>query len=76
MKRIMIQADEALLERAKRRAADRGVSMAQLIREALERELGPAAPQPEVQCAGVFRSGHGSLARRAGDDYEPEPFRS
>lgn len=74
----MIQADEALLDRARRRAADRGVSVAQLVREALERELGPATPVPDVGCAGAFRSGKGDLARRAsaGSDHEPPPFRS
>jgi len=75
---MMIQADEALLDRARRRAADRGVSVAQLVREALERELGPATPVPEMRCAGSFRSGTGDLARRASDgtDYAPPPFRS
>lgn len=74
----MIQADDALLDRARRRAADRGVSVAQLVREALERELGPATPAPDVRCAGAFGSGTGDLARRAseGNDYEPPPFRS
>ncbi len=74
----MIQADEALLERARRRAAERGVSVAQLVREALERELGPAMPAPDVRCAGAFGSEKGDLARRASaaTDYEPPPFRS
>jgi hypothetical protein len=76
MKRMMIQADESLLDRARRRAADRGVSVAQVVREALERELAPASPTPDVRCAGAFRSGQGDLARRVGDDYEPPPFRS
>ncbi len=74
----MIQADEALLDRVRRRAADRGVSVAQLVRDALERELGPATPAPAVRCAGAFSSGDGELARRAseGTDYESPPFRS
>ena len=76
VRRMMIQADDGLLDRAKRRAADRGVSVAQVVRDALERELGPAAPAPEVQCAGAFRSGQGDLARRAADEYVPPPFRS
>lgn len=77
MKRIMIQADDELLTRARRRAADRGVSVAQVVREALERELGPAQPQPQVRCAGAFASGRGDLSRRASaDEYEPPPFRS
>ncbi|MDP2710045.1 MAG: hypothetical protein Q8O56_02395 [Solirubrobacteraceae bacterium] len=78
MQRMMFQADEALLARARRRATDRGVSVAQVIREALERELGSDAPAPEVRSTGAFRSGRGDLARRASDgtDYEPPPFRS
>lgn len=78
MRRIMIQADQSLVDRAKRRAAERGVSVAQIVREALERELGPAAPVPDVRCAGAFASGRGDLARRASTagDYEPPPFRS
>lgn len=78
MRRMMIQADDALLDRARRRAADRGVSVAQVVREALEHELGPAAPPPDIRCGGSFSSGRGDLARRASssDDYEPPPFRS
>ncbi|HWH12814.1 MAG TPA: hypothetical protein VG165_16960 [Solirubrobacteraceae bacterium] len=76
MRRMMIQADEALLERARQRAAERGVSVAQFIRDAIGRELGPAAPTPEIHCGGVFRSGRGDLGRRASDEYEPRPFRS
>lgn len=78
MRRMVIQADEALLDRARRRAADRGVSVAQLVREALERELGPATPTPDIRCAGAFASGAGDLARRTGEcaEYEPPRFRS
>lgn len=73
----MIQADEALLERARRRAADRGVSVAHVVREALERELGSRDPQPEIRAVGVFDSQRGDLARRADrDEYTPPPFRS
>ena len=76
MRRLMIQADEALLERARRRAAERGVSIAQLVREALERELGPDL-QPAPHSLAGFSSGRGDLSRRAGDDeYEPPPWRS
>lgn len=72
----MIQADGELLDRAKRTAAERGVSVAGLVREALERELGPPVPVPEIDCVGLFDSGEGDLARRATDRYEPPPFRS
>ncbi len=40
MQRLMIQAEPELLESAKRRAAERGVSVAQIVREAIGRELG------------------------------------
>lgn len=78
MRRMMIQADDELLDRAKRRAAERGVSVAQLVREALERDLGPTVPAPAIHCQAAFRSGHRDFARRASDghEYEPPPFRS
>jgi hypothetical protein len=74
MQRLMIQAEESLIERTRRRAAERGVSMAQVVRDALERELGGPAPKPRV---GVFRSGSGDLSRRASEDeFVPEAWRS
>lgn len=76
MKRIMIQADEQLLARAKRRAVERGVSVAQVVRDALERDLGYDEPPPPLTCIGSIRSEAGDLSRRASDDeYEAEPFR-
>ncbi len=76
MRRLMIQADEDLLKRAKQRASERGVSIAQIVREALERELAPPAAQPEIRCVGVFASESGDLSGRATDDeYRPAPFR-
>jgi hypothetical protein len=77
MRRMMIQADSVLLERARRRAAERGVSVAQVVREALERELGAPGPPPEIRCAGAFDSRRGDLSRRASDDeFTAPPFRS
>jgi plasmid stability protein len=71
MRRMMIQADDELLDRARRRAAERGVSVAQIVREALARELGTHESQPEVRSIGAFRSG-GTRP----PVYEPPPFRS
>ncbi len=68
MQRLMIQAEPELLERAKRRARERGVSVAQVVREAMEHELGvddeeePLAPP--LKCIGAFASGRGDLSRR------------
>ena len=73
----MIQADERLLERARRRAAERGVSVAQVVREALERDLGyeDVPPRPLV-CIGAVSSSEGDLSRGASDDqFEAEPYR-
>ncbi len=67
----MIQADRSLLDRARRLAHDRGVSFPQLVRDALERELGGGKRPPAVTCAGVIATG-GAARRRA---YEPDPWR-
>ena len=79
MQRLMIQAEPELVERAKRRASERGVSVAQVVREAMEHELGPAEDEkipPPLRCIGIARSGRSDLSRRASEDeYEPEPFR-
>ncbi len=79
MQRLMIQAEPELIERAKRRARERGVSVAQVVREAIEHELGVAEREPlapALRHVGMIASGHGNLARMAGEDiFESEPFR-
>ena len=76
MRRMMFQADDELLARAKRRADERGVSMAQLVRDALEKELGNAGQTPPpVTIIGIGRSNRTDLSRLASKDvYEPEPW--
>jgi len=81
MQRLMIQAEPELVQRTKRRARERGVSVAQVVREAIERELGSTAEDeripPPLSCIGAFRSGRSDLSRLAsGDIFEPEPWRS
>ena len=72
----MIQADEGLLRRARETAARRGVSIARLVRDALEHELGNEV-QPLPLSLGKFRSKTGDLSARASrDEYEPDPWRS
>jgi hypothetical protein len=76
MRRLIIQADADLLDRARRRAAERGVSMAQVVREALEVALGDKR-QPDILSIGKFRSDTGDLSERASnDEYVPPPWRS
>jgi metal-responsive CopG/Arc/MetJ family transcriptional regulator len=72
MRRVMIQADDDLLERAQRVARERGITFPQLVRDALERELAAhARPVRRLSCAGIV-STHGEAARRA---YEPDAWR-
>lgn len=76
MKRFVIQAEPSLLERARRRASERGVSIAQLVRDALAREVGEPR-QPKPRSFGRFRSASGNVSRRASADvYRPPPWRS
>ena len=84
-----VEVDAELLERARRVADRRGVAVPQIVREALEHELGGAAPEPErppratdedeqppFSCIGAFSSGRGDLSKLASEDvFEPEPFR-
>ncbi len=75
-RRMMFQADDELLARAKRRASERGVSVAQLVRDALEKELadGGQTPSPAT-IIGVGRSERTDLSRLASEGlYEPEPL--
>jgi hypothetical protein len=72
MERVMVQADKALLERARRAARERGVTFPQLVREALEHELAMRIePARALSCIGAIRTG-GRARQRA---YEPDPWR-
>lgn len=76
MKRVMVQADPALLERAQHAARERGITFPQLVRDALEHELADEGPQPPPTSIGAFDSGQGDLSARAdADQYAPAPFR-
>lgn len=73
MQRVMIQADRALLERARRAARERGVTFPQLVREALEHELASRFEAPRrLSCAGEI-STDGRARERT---YEPDAWRS
>lgn len=78
MKRMIIQADERLLDRARDAAHSRGISVAQLVRDALERELGNTRRRkPRVLAA--FESKPGSISAREANEMgrvPGEPWRS
>ena len=65
---------EELKKKAKRVAADRGVSMSELIREALEEKL--RSHRPPFRIIGIAESRLGDVARRSGEEPAiPEPWR-
>jgi predicted transcriptional regulator len=74
MRRITIRAPEALLERLRRIAAERGISMAALIRETLEAKAERHRPKP--RSIGIGASGRSDISRRIGEERPiPPPYR-
>ncbi len=74
MRRTTIVASDELIERLRRAAADRGVSMATLIREALEEKAKSYRPRP--RSLGIGDSGQTTIARRTAEEsMVPEPWR-
>lgn len=61
---------ESLLTRLRRAAAERGISMAALIREAVEEKIGRERPVP--RSLGIGASGVRDTARRTGEE-RPTP---
>ena len=70
MQRTTIVAPEELLKRLRHMAADRGTSMADLIREALEAKVGTNRPRP--RSLGLGASGYTDTAQRASSE-RPTP---
>jgi len=75
IRRTTIVAPDEILERLRSLAAERGVSLAAVIREALEEKAGRHRPKP--QSLGMGASGYTDTAQRSGDERpEPRPWRS
>lgn len=75
MKRFIVQADDDLIRRAKKRAAQRGVSVAEVVRDALERALGDPERRPVPLSIGKFSSGRpNNDSERASDEFVAEPY--
>jgi hypothetical protein len=70
MNRTTLVLPEETRDQLRRLAADRGVSMATLIREAIDEKVAGARPKP--RSLGVGASGSTDTARRAGEE-RPEP---
>jgi hypothetical protein len=70
MNRTTFTLDDAVRRRLRRVAADRGVSMATIIREAIDEKVDRLAPKP--RSLGVGASGASDTARRSAEE-RPEP---
>jgi predicted transcriptional regulator len=70
MERTTLMLSDDVRDRLRRMAADRGVSMAAIVREAIEEKIARTRPRP--RSLGIGASGTTDTARRAGDE-RPEP---
>ena len=70
MERTTLMLPDETRERLRRLAADRGVSMATVIREAIEEKVASVRPRP--RSIGIGSSGTTDTAQRA-SDVRPEP---
>lgn len=70
MDRTTLTIPRELRVRLRRLAAERGVSMATIVREAIDEKLAAARPRPRSPGAGA--SGIGDTGRRSADQ-RPEP---
>jgi metal-responsive CopG/Arc/MetJ family transcriptional regulator len=70
MRRTTIMAPEELLRELRRVASERGSSMAEVIREALEKEVSRHRPRP--RSIGIAASGHADTSRLTTEE-RPEP---
>lgn len=74
MQRTTIVAPEQLLNRLRRQASDRGVSLATVIREAMEAQAERGQPIPRT--LGMFVSGQSDISQRSAEERpEPRPWR-
>jgi hypothetical protein len=66
MKRFILSLPEELFLALQRRAQDRGVSAAAVVRDAIQKEVAP--PQPFPKGIGIGRSGLPNLGRLASEE--------
>jgi plasmid stability protein len=72
MERTTISLPRELHRRLRVMAAERGISMAQLIREAVEEKAKSSARQRPKPHFGVFDSGRTDISKRIGEEGLPE----
>lgn len=66
MRRTTVTLDDPMLDELHRVAAERGISVAALIREAVEQKL--TAHRPKPRSLGIAASGRSDTARLVGDE--------
>lgn len=69
MKRTTIMADEQVLDRLRALARDRGVSFAEVVREALDEKAAEFRPKP--RSLGIADSGRNDIASTAATERVP-----
>lgn len=71
-----VELDADLARRARQEAARRGITLRQLVEDAVERELADEPQQPPFSLIGAFSAGRSDLSELASEgNFEPEPFR-
>lgn len=74
MQRTTIAIPAELLDQLRQMAAEQGVSVASLVRQAIEQKTKDRRPRP--RSLGLGASGHTDTARRTGDEWAiPRPWR-
>jgi predicted transcriptional regulator len=73
MRTTVVLPDE-LKRKAQRLAAERGLSMGELIRKALEEVV--ERQRPKAKSFGLAGSGEKDIGHRTGELYRPDPWRS
>jgi len=71
-----VELDADLVRRAEREAERRGITLTQLVEDAIKRELADEPQQPPFSLIGAFSSGRSGLSKLASEDnFEPDSFR-
>ena len=73
MERTTLVLPRELREKVRRLASERGVSMGEIMREAIEEKVKGVRPKPRL---GTFDSGRTDISARIGEEgFEPKPWR-
>jgi plasmid stability protein len=74
MRRFIVQADDDLIRRVKKRAGQRGVSVAQVVRDALEAAVGDGGHRVPSFIGKYDSKGRGPSASEIDGKYVADPY--